>query len=253
METVYFEAFSKKYVLSALKGLCSQAVVAVKRQSPSRVDCIQPYRLMRSLVDQTEISESVMEHVMLDIVSTLKQQVNALGGLSPNQDVGTLRLRKVHSDDLPKKLGKKGALKVEILQSANLLFNALETGFLWVWLAGLLEAAFNRLQAYGVVSGSAENLTSKEIHPNGIQQEEEKNESEDHPSKDPGEVDRNAISPTLQLSPIPTPSCQLQRSESSHSGIQTSSQRHNAKDLKSCTSIVGLTKFLLQSLPLVSV
>ncbi len=226
MEASYFNTYSAIYVESALKRLCVQAVMAAKRSSAAKLDCIQPYRLLRALLERTEISEALMEGVMMDVVSCLKEQVESLGGISgQTQDIG---LRKTPSEDQPKKLGRRAALKLDILQSANLFFNALDPGFLWQWLSRLLETGLMSTTGTEVGGGSSCHPDVPEVE--GVDAE---------PSED--------IDSPVFKSP---PSFSLVAKTFKLKDMGSSNEKQS--DRKSCSYLINLTKFLLKSLPLVS-
>ena len=67
-------------------------------------------------MDKPEIGDSVVRDVLTDVFGCLKQQVETLGG-SQGREAGALKLKRpLVKDELPRKLGKKGSLKAEILQ-----------------------------------------------------------------------------------------------------------------------------------------
>ena len=143
----YFERYARLHLNFALRGILTHAVEAAQ-QGSVKAECVLPYRLLRALLDKSEISSGVMDDVMLDLVMCLQAQIEALGGISSTpqgKDVGGA-LSKSKSSSLvrdnasaAKKLGKKGSLKADIVQSANLLFGSLSQEFVWGWMAGMLK------------------------------------------------------------------------------------------------------------------
>ena len=225
-ELGYFKAYSASYVQSALKRLCAQAVMATKKSAATKLDCVQPYRLLRALLERPEVSELLMEEVLMDLVACLKEQVESLGGLGSSQDGG---VRKTSSDDQPKKLSRKAALKQEILQSANLFFNALNPGFLWKWLSGLLEASLTR-------------GTDSDRPP--VSQPDTEEEEPEMVEDVIARVDSPQLEAHAPVSPVSVTFEPLE--ETSPEVVQSVSS-----DQLSCSHVIGLTKFLLKSLPLV--
>ena len=137
----YFEKYSKLYLILALKGIMGHAKEA-NRFSLSKMECVLPYRLLRALLDQPEIGIAVTESIMPDLVSCLKEQIEGLGGIhvshSHSSKEGSLSKIK-GGDGNAKKSGKKGSLKADVIQSANLLFSTLSQDFVWCWVATMLE------------------------------------------------------------------------------------------------------------------
>ncbi len=227
-DTSYFKTYSASYVEAALKKLCLQAASISKKSSAIKLDCIQPYRLLRALLEREEISEGLMSGVMLDVVSCLKEQVESLGGISGStlsQD--SSRLRKTPSEEQPKKLGRKAALKQDILQSANLFFSALDPGFLWQWLSELLETSLTRVVEVDKVSSF--NFEVDTIEAELLEDVIDKIESP-------------ALKSFPSFSPVPKV---VQLKEGGGPKV-----KQNVR--MSCSFVISLTKFLLKSLPLVS-
>ena len=110
----YFKSFSRAPLIAAIKRLVSQATTAAK--SSVRAECVLPYRLLRALMDKPEIGDAILQDVLVDIVSCLKQQVEALGGPQGRETGNSKPKRALVKDDFPRKLGKKGSLKAEVLQ-----------------------------------------------------------------------------------------------------------------------------------------
>ena len=144
LDASYFEKYSKTHLISALKGILVKAREA-SRLGLSKMECVLPYRLLRALVDKPEIGVPVTEAIMPDLVSCLKEQIEGLGGLSTAHSHGSKEAPSSKfrgsgvSDRNTKKSGKKGSLKADIVQSANLLFTTLTQDFVWCWVATMLE------------------------------------------------------------------------------------------------------------------
>ena len=68
-------------------------------------------------MDKPEIGDSVVQDMLVEVFGCLKQQVETLGG-SQGREAGALKSKRPPpvKDDLPRKLGKKGSLKAEVLQ-----------------------------------------------------------------------------------------------------------------------------------------
>ncbi len=226
-DTSYFKIYSASYVEAAIKKLCLQAAAVSKKSYATKLDCIQPYRLLRALLERTEISESLMGGVMLNVVSCLKEQVDSLGGISSSslsQDSGGIR--KTPSEEHPKKLGRKASLKQDILQSANLFFSALDPGFLWQWLSDLLETGLTSTTAVDKPSSFSFDADMIETEL-----------SEDVVDK--------IESPGLKSFPSFSPSPQILQ-------LKGGSSKAKQSERMSASFVINLTKFLLKSLPLVS-
>ena len=144
----YFEAFSKDYLVNALKMIITQASLSAKH-GMYKAECVLPYRLLRALVDKPELGLPVLDEVMFDLVCCLKQQITDLGGLGSSQTRGTkpVKLRGAMAEESSKKPSKKGALKAEILQSSNLFFSSLDPEVFWKWMTNLLKDTFSQQQS----------------------------------------------------------------------------------------------------------
>ena len=137
----YFEKFSKTYLNQAVKSVLMHARKAA-RLNLSKAECVLPYRLLKALTERPEISESIMSDIMFNLVTCFRDQIDGLGGISFSQSRDGVLASKSRSnllvDSNPKKSGKKGSLKADIIQSANLLFSCLSQDFLWGWMEALL-------------------------------------------------------------------------------------------------------------------
>ncbi len=114
------------------------------RQSLTKMECVLLYRLLRALLDHPEIGVAVMERIMPDLVSCLKEQIEGLGGIhSHHHGSKESSLSKpkgsLVGDGGSKKWGKKSSLKADIIQSANLLFTTLSQDFVWHWVVMMLK------------------------------------------------------------------------------------------------------------------
>ena len=146
-EPPYFEAYSKVYIVSAMKMIIKQASLSA-RHGMFKADCVLPYRLLRALVDKPELALPILNDVMLDLICCLKQQIANLGGLGSAQMKGVKPVKfrgMVTADDSSKKTSKKGVLRAEILQSSNLFFTSLDSEILWKWVIDLLKDSFHQV------------------------------------------------------------------------------------------------------------
>jgi hypothetical protein len=143
LEASYFEKYSKVYLYRSLGDVMVHARDAAG-QGSSKVDCILPYRMLRALQERQEISTSIMECVMLDLVKCLKVQIEQLGGIATSQSKEISSL--LSGDTSAKKSGKKGSLKADIIQSANLLFSSLGQNFVWEWIEAMLTRGVASMQ-----------------------------------------------------------------------------------------------------------
>lgn len=145
-EPSYFAAFSKDYLVNALKVIITQASLSAKH-GMYKAECILPYRLLRVLIDKPELGLPALDEVMFDLACCLKQQISNLGGLGTGQTRGAklVKLRGTTAEEVSKKPTKKGALKAEILQSSNLFFSSLDSEVLFRWMTDLLRGTFSQL------------------------------------------------------------------------------------------------------------
>ena len=241
LESAYFEAYGKKYLVSSMKVIISRASLAAK-SAASKLDCIIPYRMMRSLMDKPEVGPSIISDVMLNLVVCLKQQLDVLGGLNTNHMNETvLMLKRSSSEEQPsKKLGKKGVLKIEILQSANLLFNSLDAAFLWMWMSGLLASSFGAVWSQS--SGSVEDREK--------QTAEEEGGTKSHSlTNELDQLQDRREKFHLEQTEVTDIAKNGQESLKSHRSMQhpLAQESHISP-----VSALALIKFLLQALPLVS-
>ena len=217
-EFSYFQSYTKDYLVSALKQIVSRASMASKHAS--KAESILPYRLLRILMDRQEVGSHVVKEILFNLVSCLKLQVENLGGLD-TKEPSVLKNCTHNPDDLPRKpASKRGTLKADILQSANLFFNCLSSELLWEWMGGLLTLSFG---------GSEEGIEESQL-PDGSE-----------PLQSDGEKSPAVVSHHRPLT--------------HNSAEQLVARGDVSKDSSAsppCSAILELVTFLLRSLPLVS-
>ena len=267
-EPSYFEAFSKAYLVSALKMIISQASLSAKH-GMYKAECILPYRLLRALVDKPELGLPVLDEVMFDLICCLKQQISDLGGLGSSGQTKGTKLTKLGGtateEGLSKKPSKKGALKAEILQSSSLFFSSLDSEVLFRWTADLLRSTFSQKQGRG-----SENATSDP----GKDRQEKPEESLAEESVETVNIDRegsHSSSPTAELEEAQLGDKsegrqQEEREEGERRSGQPDDQKTTSNQAPASESsvitvadtrqdlsfVLELIKFLIQSLALVS-
>lgn len=133
----YFEKYSKTYLNLAFREIMAYAKDAAAQNS-SKMECILPYRLLRAMLDRPDIGTSVMGSIMLELAVCLRDQIDRLGGVTPSQSKDVSLSKSRGSLFGSKKSGKKGSLKADIIQSANLLFSSLSKDFIWEWMQTML-------------------------------------------------------------------------------------------------------------------
>ena len=142
-QALYFDRFSKSYLLSALRSIITSASLATKH-TVSGSEAVLPYRLLRSLMDKPEVGDIIIGDILPDLCSCLKIQVESLGGVPTErssltkQSVHGLKSSAKEGGGGSKKSGRKSQ-KMEVLQSANLFFNTLSPEQLWQWMESLLS------------------------------------------------------------------------------------------------------------------
>ena len=219
-EFSYFQSYAKAYIVSALKQIVSRASMASKHAS--KAESILPYRLLRILMDRQEVGSHVVKEILFDLVSCLKQQVENLGGLDTKES-SVLKncAHNPEKDDLPRKpASKRGTLKADILQSANLFFNCLSSELLWEWMGSLLTLSF----------GGCEE---------GVEESRLPDSSE--PLQSDGEKSPAVVSQHRPLT-----------HNSAEQLVARGDVSKNSSASPPCSVILELVTFLLRSLPLVS-
>ena len=276
-EPSYFEAFSKAYLVNALKLIISQASLSAKH-GMYKAECILPYRLLRALVDKPELGLPLLDEVMFDLVCYLKQQISDLGGLGSGQTKGAklmnMKLRGATAEEASsKKPSKKGALKAEILQSSSLFFSSLDSEVLFRWTTDLLGSTFS-LQS-GKISESATSDPGNDRQPDVKEKVGESLAEESVQMVDREKGSPHPSSPTVELDEIQLTDKledrQLEEEEGEEGGgrrggqsaeeQRTASNQASASDPSAVTAVdakqdlsfvLELIRFLIQSLPLVS-
>ena len=266
-EPSYFEAFSKVYLVNALKMIITQASLSAKH-GMYKAECVLPYRLLRALVDKPELGLPALDEVMFDLLCCLKQQISDLGGLGSGQTKGTklMKIRGTAAEEASKKPSKKGALKAEILQSSSLFFSSLDSEVLFSWTTDLLRSMFSQQQ-----SRASENAASD---PEKDRQAVLKEKAEEDLAEESvPRVERegsHSSSPTVELDEVQQladklegrPQGEEEESKNGQSEDKKTTANQAAASKSSVVTMVDtkqdlsfaleLIKFLIQSLPLVS-
>lgn len=228
----YFEKYSKSYLNLALRSVLVHARKAAK-ENLSKTECVLPYRLLRALLDRPEISGCVLEEVMFDFISCLKDQIDALGGLSPTssgKDSALVKSKTFQVESVLKKPPKKSSLKTEVIQSAHLFFNSLSQDFVWEWMGELLQKCSAKI---GPMPASSSDNKSEQLMDGDVMEEAES----------------RTVSPISDLfvSGIMSRKMSQERTQS----IEKASSSSEDKALR-LTSVLALLMFLMQVIPKVS-
>lgn len=251
--SLYFDKFTKSYLLSALRSIIVTASQATKHIS-SRSDSVLPYRLLRSLMDKPEIGDAIVSDILPDLITCLKIQVEGLGGIPADRVVSVKQnvtgSRPSGAKEGPnsseagrgsgggKKSGRK-SYRLEILQSANLFFNCLSPELLWQWMEALLCRTIT-LGAGDLVNDSQAITQQRLSGEQGMEEEGREDTGGEHVP----DVAAESLpsSPVYPTSPLLMPWQQSSRTGggASGGGVQLS-----------CGSACKLIRFLLQILPLV--
>ena len=158
LDVRYFEKYSKKCLVLSLHSVTAQARGAV-RLGLSKTECVLPYRMLRALQEQPKMGDSVLASMMLELASCLKDQIDWLGGvtMAAAAAIAVFQGSKENNNNMAaiagatglkgkegggssrKSGGKRGSLKADIIQSANLLFNSLSRdSAVWEWMEAVL-------------------------------------------------------------------------------------------------------------------
>ena len=233
---LYFEKYSKVYLILAMEDIMVHAKEA-SRLSLSKMECVLPYRLLRALLDRPEIGLVVTESIMPGLVLCLKEQIEGLGGVHPSHAHSSREGSSINRHRGPllgngnsKKTGKKGSLRADIVQSANLLFTTLSQDFVWSWVAAMLEKC------------SADDVTGVEANVDKLA-----GNSDPPPDEEAGHF--TPVSEFLEST--------SNRRELSHvraSGTAAVEQRHSESDKPlSLNTLLAMLMFLMKVIPQVKV
>lgn len=238
LDTSYFDKYSKAFLTLSLGGIMSHAKEAT-RQNLSKVECVLPYRILRALQERPEIGVSTMESIMFELLSCLKEQIDGLGGVYATQgkDTGLSKSKSVllRDGNAKKSSGKKGSLKADIIQSANLLLGSLSQEFVWGWMEGMLERCILDMQSRD--SGERRRRGSSV---DGV---------EGRRGSGGGGVEEGSIPPHTPSVPVSESRIQLDGELTTATAITTTTTKGKSPDLK---SMLALFVFLMQIIPKVN-
>ena len=118
-EGCYFTTYSSDLLIKALLRLLEMAIPV---GSVDTLD-VKPFRIITTLLDKAEIGPVVIDRVMVDIFRCLHHTSAALTAADP---------------------ADTGGRKQELIKTANLMFNQLETSYVWVVCGDQFRAASAR-------------------------------------------------------------------------------------------------------------
>ena len=138
----HFETNTKKYVVAAIvvlfRSISNFNLSPIHMTSSgAKMDKLKPFRILISLLDKPEIGSAVLEDVLIEVFSALYQECGTV--FKANE-------------------GPKGQryVKDELIKTANLLFNAFESYFIWEYLERALINSFQSEQDSNLIQ-NAEN------------------------------------------------------------------------------------------------
>ncbi|KAF5280713.1 hypothetical protein FQR65_LT15003 [Abscondita terminalis] len=138
----YFELYSYDVLAEAIR------VTLIQGSNEVPVD-IKPYRLLTSLFDKPQIGPVILDSVLYDVFRSLyltclhqqKQKGSTLRCVSFNGDINSL---KTCDSILSKQFLTKNCQ--ELIKNANLLFNTLETYYIWLYIGKLYEESIDLIK-----------------------------------------------------------------------------------------------------------
>ncbi|XP_031358362.1 protein dopey-1 homolog isoform X3 [Photinus pyralis] len=138
----YFELYSYDILAEAIR------VTLIQSSSEVPSD-IKPYRLLTSLFDKPQIGPVIVDCVLFEVFRALyltclnqqRQKGSILRCVSFNGDISSL---KTSDDALDKQFVRKNCS--ELIKNANLLFNTLESYYIWLYVGKLFEDAISLIK-----------------------------------------------------------------------------------------------------------
>ena len=140
-----FEKVAKKYVVAAVISLFksmsgSKLSLSHFRVRDTRNEKLKPFRVLVSLLDKPEIGPAILDDVLIEVFRALYCECSGV--------VKGKERSKEHSN-----------MKDETIKTANILFNALESYFIWEYLEKGLRCSFQRDKDSNLLpSGPTENV-----------------------------------------------------------------------------------------------
>ena len=151
-----FENVTKKYVVAAVVTLFRSISGGEVPLSHIRIgekigDKLKPFRVLVSLLDKPEIGSAILEDVLTEVFRALYHECSAA----------------VQGKD---RVNQHRHVKDELIKTANILFNAFESYFIWEYLERALRRSFQRdqessWQTNGQNDGIFEELEMEIHHP----------------------------------------------------------------------------------------
>lgn len=146
-DTSHFEKCTKVYVVAAVVTLFKSARKENASSDPvnsegKRIDALKPFRIFLSLLDRPEVGSTILEDVLLEVFRALYSECACV-----STEIGQTNERR--------------CAKEEFVKTANLLFNALESYFIWEFLGRAFSASFQRNEVPNSdVDNQNENITN---------------------------------------------------------------------------------------------
>ncbi|XP_044736097.1 protein dopey-1 homolog isoform X1 [Chrysoperla carnea] len=136
----YYKRYSHELVLKAL--------VTIFRQSyQNQTIDIRPYRVLTSLLDKPEIATDILDRILFDVFRALyltcKHQLNHEDCKEDGAGLFDTKFTDILQNQ-NKKLNRKNAILTkcqDLIKHANLLFNTLETYYIWEYIGDLFAKA----------------------------------------------------------------------------------------------------------------
>jgi len=134
---LYFDHFSRSFLVQALKNVLARSLMTSPHESVAAVATttttdskqlpdLKPYRLLTRLLDKAEIGPEIIEDVLLDVFRSLYHADAAFvrnGGSGNGNGNGS------------------GKRSIELIKTANLLFETFESSFIWDFCGKVFEKA----------------------------------------------------------------------------------------------------------------
>ena len=134
----YFEFYARHLLVDAVRAILRSSLsVARNEQKPD----LKPFRLLSTLFDKSEIGQTIVDEVIVDIFRTMFHSYH-MGAAAGSNGSGRKAVNgRASRESGAAALQRQKKNRQELVKSANMLFGEMDSGYIWAFCGDAFERA----------------------------------------------------------------------------------------------------------------
>ena len=134
----YFEFYARHLLVDAVRAILRSSLsVARNEQKPD----LKPFRLLSTLFDKSEIGQTIVDEVIIDIFRTMFHSYHMGAAAAGSSGSGRKAVNGRAREGGAAALQRQKKNRQELVKSANMLFGEMDSGYIWAFCGDAFERA----------------------------------------------------------------------------------------------------------------